>query len=110
MPAWAIGLISIGVILFVALVIVVPTSVACCYRKRRAAANSAPTRQQVAAPQVGQPGQQQMAVSMQVATGAPIQYAVYDPNTGSVVIPQGAAAGVDNPTYMTPGDAGVTKA
>ena len=98
LPAWGIGLMSIGVILFVALVIVVPVSVACCYKKRRAAANSAPTTQQVTAPQVGQPDQK-MAVSMQVVTGAPI-YAVYNPNDGSVMFPQAVNVGINNPSYI----------
>ena len=103
LPAWGIGLISVGVIVFLALVIVVPVSVACCYKKRRrVSANSTATTQQVAAPQ-----SQQMAVSMQVATNGAPMYAVYNPNNGSVVIPQGTATGgVD----MAPSNAGVTKA
>lgn len=93
---WVIGIVVVGVLIFLALVIVLPLSIYCCCYKRRSTPGAMiqqPTMvgHQMPAPMAGQ----QMAVAMQVSTApnaynAPM-YAVYNPATGQVTMPTAGA-------------------
>ncbi len=91
LPPWGIALSVLGVLIFLAVVIVVPVSVYCCCYIRRSHPGTT-----IQMPVAG--SQSQMAVAMQMSGGlqgysAPM-YVVYNPGTGQVSLPASQQAPV----------------